>query len=60
MAHANLTSANLSSANLITVYLMYAKLKNANLADSVVYSVDDDPGFRDVDPPAKQAIRVRA
>jgi len=35
-------------------------LKNANLADSVVYSVDDDPGFRDVDPPAKQAIRVRA
>lgn len=25
-----------------------------------VYSVDDDPGFRDVDPPAKQAIRVRA
>jgi hypothetical protein len=27
---------------------------------SLVYSVDDDPGFRDVDPPAKQAIRVRA
>jgi hypothetical protein len=26
----------------------------------IVYSVDDDPGFRDVDPPAKQAIRVRA
>ena len=25
-----------------------------------VYSVDDDPAFRDVDPPAKQAIRVRA
>jgi hypothetical protein len=25
-----------------------------------VYSVDDDPGFRDVDPPVKQAIRVRA
>jgi Nucleotide modification associated domain 2 len=25
-----------------------------------VYSVDDDPGFRDVDPPAKQAIRIRA
>ena len=30
------------------------------LAGFIVYSVDDDPGFRDVDPPAKQAIRVRA
>jgi tRNA A37 threonylcarbamoyladenosine biosynthesis protein TsaE len=41
-------------------YLRETTTKNTVILAPTVYSVHVDPPFWDVDPPAKQAIRVRA